>query len=182
MRLWPPPFGTGNILNSFDGVDIPNTVGSNLNRATALQDAVGGVLGGGPTADQGGSGGGMTGGAGDNARAPGPGPNGGGGSGPNGGSGGSDGGAAPTGGRTTIDACGKKTTTPAPDADDGLNRSPSPDTINNGGNGGNNATLTFPMPAEKLNSCTGGTGTLPAPKGCPTCEELARRRRALGQK
>lgn len=181
MRLWPPPFGTGNILNSFFGVENPNTVGSNLNMATALQGAVGGVLGGGPTADQGGSGGGMTGGAGDNARAPGPGPNGGGGAGPNGGSGGSDGGAAPTGGRTIIDTCGKSTPPPTPDPHDSLNRSPSPNTINNGGNGGSNATETSPMPGGYQNSCNGGSGSLPVPLGCPPCEELARQR-ARGHK
>ena len=168
MRLWPPPFGTGNILNAFDGVDNPNTVGSNLNIANALQGAVGGVLGGGPTADQGGSGGGMTGGAGNNARAPGPGPNGGGGAGPNGGSGGSDGGAAPTGGRTTRDACGKSTPPPSADGDDGLNRSPSPNTINNGGNAGSNATDTTPMPGVAQNPCLGGSGSPPVPLGGPT--------------
>lgn len=63
MRLWPPTFMNG-LQNSFNGTDIPETEGSNANKANALQDTLGGVLGGGPSADQGASGGGISGGAG----------------------------------------------------------------------------------------------------------------------
>lgn len=180
MRLWPPPFGTGNIFNSFDGVDIPNTVGANLNMANALVDSVGGLLGGGPTVDQGASAGGISGGAGSGARAPGPAPNGGGGAGASGSSGGSDGGAGPVGGGFTPETCEKITDTPPSDPDDVHNRGAGSNSQSAGGNSGGNGALPYPMPAGFHNTCQGGSGNVPNPLGCDDCE--ARRRKAQGVK
>ena len=178
MRLWPPPFGTGNIFNSFDGVDIPNTVGANLNMANALVDTVGGLLGGGPTVDQGASAVGISGGAGCGARAPGPAPNGGGGAGPSGSSGGSDGGAGAVGGGFTPDTCEKTTDPPAPDPDDAHNRGRNSNSQSAGGNSGGNGTTSSPMPGGFYNTCQGGEGGAGNQLNCPDCEE--RRRKALG--
>lgn len=170
MRLWPPTMTNGDLSNSMNGNDVPNTEGSNMNVAQALQDTMSGLLGGGPSADQGGSGGGMSGGAGSSSQAPGPGPNGGGGAG-GGSSGGADGGQGTPGGRTTRGACGKHTTTPAPDRDDGLLRAPIVDWISFGGNAGDNSTHTTTMPATDNSTCEGGHDKdVPALLGCPPCD------------
>jgi len=161
-------------------VDIPNTVGANLNMATALVDSVGGLLGGGPTVDQGASGGGISGGAGCGARAPGPAPNGGGGAGPGGSSGNADGGAGAVGGCFTPDTCETTSTPPASDPDDVHNRGASSNSQSTGGSSGSNGAVPYPMPASYYNTCQGGSGEVQNPLGCPDCEE--RRRKALGLK
>ncbi|MBX3172491.1 MAG: hypothetical protein KF760_34125 [Candidatus Eremiobacteraeota bacterium] len=168
MRLWPPTFTNG-IHNSLHGNEIPHAEGANLNKALALLETEGGLLGGGPSADQGAGGGGVSGGGGNGARAPGPAPSGGGGAGP-GSSGGVDGGAGTPGGRSTTGTCGKTTDPPAPDPEDPLNRGVSGDRLNLGGNGGTNIHYSGTMPAELNQTCNGtGKGT-DAQKGCPPCE------------
>lgn len=166
MRLWPPTFMNG-LQNSINGVDIPETEGSNANKAQALQDTLSGLLGGGASADQGASGGGTTGGSAGGGRAPGPGPSGGGGAGP-GGSGGSDGGQGTPGGRSQMETCGKDTAPPAPDRDDHKDRAKSKDHVDSGTNGGGNGTITGTMPASQNNPCDGNGPK--DHKGCPPCD------------
>ena len=161
IRMWPPTFTNG-LQNSINGNDIPNAEGSNLNKAQALLDTEDGLLGGGPTANQGAGGGGINGGAPNGASSPG------GGTGP-GGSGGLEGGQGTPGGRTTMGTCGKSTEPPAPDPQDPYNRGASKDQMNSGGNAGSNGQYGANMPGDTNQTCNGLLKLFYMLLGCPDC-------------